>query len=218
MLYILTIHIYLSYLFNMKVNYFPLMHLYSTKSNTHMLQDIDKRSILAIQTLRNMIMGSTLMATTSILLCAGLAAVISSTYSVKKPLNDTVYGAQGEFMVALKYVTLLMTFLFSFFSHSMSITFLNQVSILISTLGEPKSILSPEYVSDLFEKGCLLNTVGNRIFYVGLPLLLWIFGPVLVFLCFVATVPVLYNHDFLYQCGNREANFCGQMESICICR
>lgn len=218
MLYILTIHIYLSYLFNMKVNYFPLMHLYSTKSNTHMLQDIDKRSILAIQTLRNMIMGSTLMATTSILLCAGLAAVISSTYSVKKPLNDTVYGAQGEFMVALKYVTLLMTFLFSFFSHSMSITFLNQVSILISTLGEPKSILSPEYVSDLFEKGCLLNTVGNRIFYVGLPLLLWIFGPVLVFLCFVATVPVLYNHDFLYQCGNRKANFCGQMESICICR
>jgi uncharacterized membrane protein len=178
-----------------------------------MLQDIDKRSILAVQTLRNMIMGSTLMATTSILLCAGLAAVISSTYSVKKPLNDTVYGAQGEFMVALKYVTLLMTFLFSFFSHSMSITFLNQVSILISTLGEPKSMLSPEYVSDLFEKGCLLNTVGNRIFYVGLPLLLWIFGPVLVFLCFVATVPVLYNHDFLYGCGNRKVNFCGQMES-----
>jgi uncharacterized membrane protein len=197
----------------MKLNCFPLMHLYSTKSNTHMLQDIDKRSILAVQTLRNMIMGSTLMATTSILLCAGLAAVISSTYSVKKPLNDTVYGAQGEFMVALKYVTLLMTFLFSFFSHSMSITFLNQVSILISTLGEPKSILSPEYVSDLFEKGCLLNTVGNRIFYVGLPLLLWIFGPVLVFLCFVATVPVLYNHDFLYGCGNRKVNFCGQMES-----
>jgi uncharacterized membrane protein len=92
-------------------------------------QDIDKRNILAVQTLRNTIMGSTLMATTSILLCAGLAAVISSMYGVAKPLNDTAdNGGQGEFMVLLKHVTLLITFLLSFFSHSMSITFLNQVT------------------------------------------------------------------------------------------
>ncbi|KAH0705121.1 hypothetical protein KY290_009815 [Solanum tuberosum] len=41
-------------------------------------------------------MGATLMATTSILLCSGLAAVISSTYSVKQPLNDAIYGAHGS--------------------------------------------------------------------------------------------------------------------------
>ncbi|KAK9931426.1 hypothetical protein M0R45_018701 [Rubus argutus] len=96
-----------------------------------MLKDIEKKNILAVQTLRNNVMGSTLMATTSILLCAGLAAVISSTYSVKKPLNDAVYGAHGEFMMALKYVTLLTIFLFSFFCHSLSIRFLNQVGYLI---------------------------------------------------------------------------------------
>ncbi|CBI20793.3 unnamed protein product, partial [Vitis vinifera] len=67
-----------------------------------MMKDNDKKNILAVQTLRNAIMGSTLMATTSILLCCGLAAVISSTYSVKKPLNDTIYGAHGEFMMAVK--------------------------------------------------------------------------------------------------------------------
>ncbi|KAJ6838873.1 uncharacterized protein M6B38_319525 [Iris pallida] len=68
-------------------------------------------------------MGSTLMATTSILLCSGLAAVISSTYSVKQPINDSVFGAHGEFMVALKYVTLLVVFLFAFLCYSLSIRY-----------------------------------------------------------------------------------------------
>ena len=163
----------------------------------YLWQDNEKKNILAVQTLRNTIMGSTLMATTSILLCSGLAAVISSTYSVKKPLNDTVYGAHGEFMVALKYVTLLTIFLFSFMCHSLSIRFINQVNILINSPQEPTSLVTPEYVSALLEKGYLLNTAGNRLFYAALPLVLWIFGPVLVFLCSATMVPVLYNLDFV---------------------
>lgn len=162
-----------------------------------MMKDNDKKNILAVQTLRNNIMGSTLMATTSILLCCGLAAVISSTYSVKKPLNDAVYGAHGDFMVALKYVTLLLIFLFSFICHSLSIRFMNQVNFLINTPRDPMCMVTPEYVSELLERGVLLNTVGNRLFYAALPLLLWIFGPVLVFLCSITMVPVLYNLDFM---------------------
>ncbi|OIV89126.1 hypothetical protein TanjilG_26773 [Lupinus angustifolius] len=146
-------------------------------------------------------MGATLMATTSILLCSGLAALISSTYSVKKPLNDTVYGAHGEFMVALKYVTLLTMFLFSFFCHSLSIRFINQVNILINTPQDPMSLVTPEYINEILEKGFILNTVGNRLFYTGLPILLWIFGPVLVFLCFLTMVPVLYNLDIVFTSG-----------------
>ncbi|XP_062160209.1 uncharacterized protein LOC133867455 [Alnus glutinosa] len=166
-----------------------------------MMKDIEKKNILAVQTLRNMIMGSTLMATTSILVSAGLGAVISSTYSVKKPINDTIYGAHGEFMVALKYVSLLTIFLFSFFCHTLSIRFLNQVCLLISVpiAIDPVGIVTGEYLTELLEKGCLLNTVGNRLFYLAIPLLLWIFGPVLVFLCFAAMVPVLYNLDFICQ-------------------
>ncbi|KAJ1403970.1 hypothetical protein SESBI_26890 [Sesbania bispinosa] len=141
-----------------------------------MLKDIEKKNILAVQTLRNLIMGSTLMATTSILLSAGLGAVISSTYSVKKPLNDAVYGAHSEFMV----------------------------SILICTPKDVISMVTPEYLTELLEKGTILNTVGNRLFYSALPLLLWIFGPVLVFLCSVAMIPVLYNLDFV--CGNGKGN------------
>lgn len=154
-------------------------------------------------------MGATLMATTSILLCSGLAAIISSTYSVKKPLEDTVYGGHGEFMVSLKYVTLLSIFLFSFFCHSLSIRFINQVNILINIPQDPLSFVTPEYVNEILEKGFLLNTVGNRLFYAALPLLLWIFGPVLVFLCELTMVPVLYNLDFVVtsaNTGKRDTN------------
>lgn len=160
------------------------------------LQDNEKKNILAVQTLRNTIMGCTLMATTSILLCMGLAAVLSSTYSIKKPLNDVVYGAHGDFMLALKYVTLLTLFLFSFFCHSLSIRFINQANILINIPPGATAVTSG-YISDLLDKGFILNTVGNRLFYAALPMLLWIFGPVLVFVCSVSMVPVLYNLDIV---------------------
>ncbi|KAG6391365.1 hypothetical protein SASPL_149119 [Salvia splendens] len=163
------------------------------------MKDNEKKNILAVQTIRNTIMGSTLMATTSILLCSGLAAVISSTYSIKKPLNDTVYGAHGEFMVALKYVTLLLIFLFSFICHSLSIRFNNQVNFLINCPlhDDDEGVITPDYIAELLERGLTLNTIGNRLFYAALPLMLWIFGPVLVFLCSVTMVSMLYNLDVI---------------------
>ncbi|XP_074286825.1 uncharacterized protein LOC141612025 [Silene latifolia] len=195
-----------------KVRLDPLSTIIGTNAHgrkywvSAIMKDNDKKNILAVQTLRNTIMGSTLMATTSILLCSGLAAILSSTYSIKKPLNDTVYGAHGEFMVALKYVTLLIIFLFSFLCHSLSIRFINQVNFLINTPQEDHVVcrVSPSYVGELLEKGFILNTVGNRLFYAALPLLLWIFGPVLVFLCCVAIVPVLYNLDLVFGSSSLE--------------
>ncbi|GAB4837671.1 hypothetical protein Ancab_002522 [Ancistrocladus abbreviatus] len=179
------------------------------------MKDNDKKNILAVQTLRNTIMGSTLMATTSILLCSGIAAVLSSTYSIKKPLNDAVYGAHGEFIMALKYVTLLLVFLISFLCHCLSIRFTNQVNFLINVpQGHQQVCITPDYVSGLLEKGVILNTAGNRVFYGALPLLLWIFGPVLVFLCSVTLVPVLYNLDLVIGNGNDDGTTTGKKGKV----
>ncbi|KAF3774906.1 hypothetical protein EJ110_NYTH51946 [Nymphaea thermarum] len=170
-----------------------------------MMKNTDKTGVLAVQSLRNMIMGATVMATMTILLSSGLAAVISSTYSVKKPLYDSVFGAHGEFMVALKYVSLLLMFLLSFLCYSLSIRFINLVNFLINIPPEYETpIVSPEYVSELLHRGTVLNMMGNRLFYSALPLLLWIFGPVLVFLCSIAIIPVLYNLDIVDGGGKKE--------------
>lgn len=165
-------------------------------------QDNDKKNVLAVQTIRNFIMAVTLMATTTMLLCCGLAAVISSTYSIKKPLSNAIYGADGEFMLGVKYVILLLIFLFAFLCYSLSIRFINQANFLVNVpLGQPacnaSSTVTPEYVWQLLGKGFLLNAAGNRLFYTALPLLLWIFGPMLAFLCSATMIPVLYNYDFI---------------------
>ncbi|KAG6414628.1 hypothetical protein SASPL_122001 [Salvia splendens] len=171
------------------------------------VKDNEKKNILAVQTLRNTIMGSTLMATTSILLCSAMAAVVSSTYSVKKALKDSVYGSHGELMTAVKYVMLLLLFLFSFICHSLSIRFFNQVNFLINCAADGGGAIAAEYVAELLERGFVLSTVGNRLFYGAVPLLMWILGPVLVFLCSVAMVPLLYNLDFIFAAPDKGNHF-----------
>lgn len=177
----------------------------------------DKKGVLVVQSLRNVIMGSTLMATTSVLFCTGIAAVLSSTYSVKKPLSDAVFGAHGEYMMALKYVALLLVFLFAFLCHTLTICFLNQASFLINTSCIPRAAADKDgdgarmvglglqlpagavgdYVGEILERGFTLNFVGNRLFYAGVPLLLWIFGPLLAFLSAMVMIPILYNLDMV---------------------
>ncbi|GJN33577.1 hypothetical protein PR202_gb22196 [Eleusine coracana subsp. coracana] len=174
----------------------------------NMMKDNGKHAVTVVQSLRNVIMGSTLVATTAILFCTGIAAVLSSTYTIKKPLSDTVFGAHGEYMMALKYVALLLLFLFAFLCHTLAICFLNQASFLINTanslivdssssvendrLGLPDT---RDYIGEVLERGFTLNFVGNRLFYAGVPLLLWIFGPLLAFLSSVVMLPILYNLD-----------------------
>lgn len=150
-------------------------------------------------------MGSSLMATTSILLCAGLAAVLSITYSIKKPLTDTVYGAHGEFTAALKFVTILTMLVFSFLCHTLSIGFMNEGSLLMGAPLQPLSVLTEQHLMSLLDKGSVLNTIGNRLFYSALPLVLWTCGPLLVFLSFAVMVPVLYHLDFVCKTNNDDA-------------
>ncbi|KAF0923213.1 hypothetical protein E2562_003424 [Oryza meyeriana var. granulata] len=176
-----------------------------------MTKDNEKKAVLVVQSLRNVIMGSTLMATTAILFCTGIAAVLSSTYTIKKPLSDAVFGAHGEYMMALKYVALLLLFLVAFVCHSLAICFLNEASFLLNTsstllpssgdgdgddgrrlLGLPST---RDYIEEVLERGFTLNLVGNRIFFAGVPLLLWIFGPLLAFLSSLVMIPILYNLD-----------------------
>jgi uncharacterized membrane protein len=169
-----------------------------------MMKDNEKKSTLVVQSMRNVIMGSTLVATTSILFCTGVAAVLSSTYAVKKPISDAVFGAHGEYMMALKYVALLMLFLFAFLCHSLTICFLNQASFLINTSALSGDLVTGEFIGEILERGFTLNFVGNRLFYAGVPLLLWIFGPLLAFLSSLVMIPILYNLDVVNVTGKGE--------------
>ncbi|ONK68126.1 uncharacterized protein A4U43_C05F7710 [Asparagus officinalis] len=152
----------------------------------HILTDNDKKNVLAIQTLRNNIMGATLTATTSVLICCGLLAFASKDYDADKP---------DKLKIESKCSFLLLAFLSVFLCQTLSIACLTQVNILINILAGDTTPVRRYRVTELLGKGIFLCNVGNRVFFSTLPLVLWIFGPVLVFVCSVGVVVVLYSVD-----------------------
>lgn len=183
-----------------------------------MMEDNDKKNILAIQTMRNSIMASILVGTISVILTTGLGAVISSTYSFKQhnPSKELeVFGGHhNELLVAIKYATPLVFLLFSFFFSSLSLRFLTQVNILVNIPLHEPCLITPDYVTQLFDRGCIFNTIATRTLYVACPLLLWILGPVPVFLSCVTMVPALYNLDFVFGPKDSEMRSDDAMEEV----
>ncbi|KAG0608484.1 hypothetical protein M758_8G109000 [Ceratodon purpureus] len=158
------------------------------------MKDNDKKNILAVQTLRNNIMGSTLMATTAILLCSATAVFMSSAYFSSRAL---LMGGHSSKLLSFKYLSLIACFLFSFVSYMQSIRYVNHVNFLVNIpLPEAMAIrVSPEYVANVLAKGCNFFTAGTRGFYFAFPLLLWLFSPIAVLCSCIALVPLLYYLD-----------------------
>lgn len=114
-------------------------------------------------------------------------------------------------MAAIKYASLLIIFLFAFLCYSLSIGFFGQFGILVNVPrgSDDNNPVTVEYVCGLLERGFGLNTVGNRLFFVALPLLFWIVGPILVFLCYVCMMVILYNVDMVTD--NRKTRARGEL-------
>ncbi|EFJ08076.1 hypothetical protein SELMODRAFT_132501 [Selaginella moellendorffii] len=167
-----------------------------------MMADVEKKGVLAVQSLRNSMMGSILWASVAILLCSGSVAFINTSYSygIRKPVFESFGGGktkQDETTMSIKVTLLLGCFMVCFFCCMQSVRFLNQVSFFINTPGEEilSKFVTPEYVASLFEKACNFQAAGSRSFYFTIPLILWILGPVpLAMACFVI-IPFLYHLD-----------------------
>jgi uncharacterized membrane protein len=93
-------------------------------------QDNEKKNLLAVQSLRNTIMGSTLMASTAILMSSTTGVFMTSTYfnSMSKPM----LGGANDTLTSVKYMTLLFCFLFAFLCFMQSVRYLNHVNYLIN--------------------------------------------------------------------------------------
>ena len=162
-------------------------------------QDNDKKNILAVQSLRNTIMGSTLMASTAILMCAATATLMASAYfHTESPL----LGGANQKLLCVKYMSVMLCFGFTFLCYMQSVRYINHANFLINIplhsedTGCPTFIrITPNYVSNVLGKGCNFFTVGTRSFYVAFPLLLWFFSPIPVLVSCVGLVPLLFYLD-----------------------
>ncbi|XP_078173557.1 uncharacterized protein LOC144567327 [Carex rostrata] len=169
------------------------------------MQDPAKYGVLAVQSLRNNIMASTLLASTTIMLSSIIAVVMTNSNSA------TMGGVQGGALIlgnttqlglSVKCLAILVCFLLAFFLNLQSIRYYSHGSILINVPFNQlptSAILLPgpgtKYVANVLNRGSYFWSLGLRALYFSLPLFLWIFGPIPMLACCLVLVSVLYFLD-----------------------
>ncbi|KAH9621711.1 hypothetical protein KSS87_000757 [Heliosperma pusillum] len=141
---------------------------------SHIMNDQPTNGILGVQTLRNNLMASTLLATISITLSSLISAVISS---LNRPTPTSIS------IDHVKYFSVLICFLSAFFCNMQCVRYFAHTSFLLNVPAPDQRDEFIEYVSQTLNRGCFFWSLGLRAFYFSFPLLLWIFGPIPMFVC-----------------------------------
>ncbi|KAL8139715.1 hypothetical protein V2J09_005736 [Rumex salicifolius] len=158
-----------------------------------MIEDTSKNGVLAVQTLRNNIMASTLLASTAIMLSSVIAVLING----KGQSIDNVLGDTSALISTIKFFSILVCFLVAFLLNVQSIRYFSHASVLVNVpfkkLATP--YLTADYVVRIVNRGSYFWSLGLRAFYFSFPIFLWIFGPLPMFLSCVSLVFMLYFLD-----------------------
>ncbi|RZC49778.1 hypothetical protein C5167_018205 [Papaver somniferum] len=178
-----------------------------------MMEDTSKNGVLAVQTLRNNIMASTLLASTAIML-SSLIAVLMTNENNNQSSSGFVFGDQSPLGFSIKFFSILLCFLLAFLFNVQSIRYYSHASILINVPMKKMKMsstnstthLTPNYVGRALNKGSYFWSLGLRAFYFSFPLFLWIFGPIPMFCSCIFLVFMLYFLDITFEFGLAVGN------------
>ncbi|XP_062160054.1 uncharacterized protein LOC133867338 isoform X2 [Alnus glutinosa] len=134
-----------------------------------MMTDPLKNGVLVVQTIRNNIMASTLLATTAITLSSLIGVFVSSKSESSSASSELVYGNKTSIISSINFLA------------------------TVPTWKDNKE--SIEYVARNLNRGSFFWSLGLRAFYVSFPLFLWIFGPIPMFICCCMMSCILYFLD-----------------------
>jgi uncharacterized membrane protein len=174
--------------------------------------------VLAVQTIRNNIMASTLLASTAITLSSLIAVLMSSgggSASTTASNNDggllpgapLVLGATGAPALSAKFFAILVCFLVAFLLNVQSIRYYSHASVLVNVppgawddgrrrrLRPAGRAAAVGYVTNVLNRGSYFWSLGARAFYFSCPVFLWLFGPIPMLVACVAMVCALYFLD-----------------------
>jgi uncharacterized membrane protein len=156
----------------------------------------ERRDILAVQTLRNLTMAASFLASTGILICLGLLSVAASPEKMAEitpGLTEVV--REHRVMWLFKLMVLIIDFFFIFFSFCLAIRYLNHVNFMINVPFNLAHKITPEYITKILNRGMMHYTMGMRGYYFSVLLFLWLFGPIWMLLGTIVITIVLYHLD-----------------------
>ncbi|XP_059440719.1 uncharacterized protein LOC132173284 [Corylus avellana] len=137
------------------------------------------------------ISAATFFASTSLALSSVIGAWVGST-SNNILEGSLIYGSKSPSIISVKYISILFFFLVAYASFLQCIRSLVHANFLISM---PNSDIPAKYVQKAVIQGSAFWSAGLRAIYFAATLLLWIFGPIPMFVSSVTMVVILHMLD-----------------------
>ncbi|RCV30003.1 hypothetical protein SETIT_6G059500v2 [Setaria italica] len=166
-----------------------------------------KHAVLAVQTMRNSIMASTVLASVAITLSSLVAALMASGAAhglfsgrpgeAASSGPTLVVGAAGEAALTLKFFAVLVCFLVAFLLNVQSIRYYSHTGLLVNVplAAHRRPASAVGYVTGTLNRGFYFWSLGVRAYYFSCPVFLWLFGPIPMCASCVAMVAALYFLD-----------------------
>jgi uncharacterized membrane protein len=158
----------------------------------------DRRDILAVQTLRNSTMAASFMASTAVLLIIGVLTLsaqgdkLSGTWHALNFLGQT-----SAEMWLFKLLMMLFDLLFAFFSFSMAVRIFHHVGYLLNVPLNTALEIAPQtrQAESHLNRAGIYYRIGMRAYYLTVPLLFWLFGPIWLLGATLAVVYFMFHLD-----------------------
>jgi len=157
------------------------------------------KELVGIQSLRNYIMVSIMMASTAALLIMGTLTLSGQAQKIIHSWHSLgLFGSHAPELWIIKVLGLLIDFIVAFFSYALSMRLATHVLFMINVpeagyRAHPE--LSYECVAERLVRSGNMMAVGMRAFLFAIPLVFWLFGPVFLFLATVGLVITLGRLD-----------------------
>jgi len=143
------------------------------------------------------------LASTSIVLALGILNFAQSVTDLVTRVN--YFGSKNLDLLTVKIILLFLCMISSFFNFSICIRYLNHSTFLMMLpkeerdfslhRGGPPMTVTHEIAAKVLNRGYLHYTLGMRGYYVLLPLICWLFGPIPLIICTVFLIVVLFLLD-----------------------
>ena len=154
-----------------------------------------EKDLMAIQTMRNFVMGASLMASTAALLIVGTLTLSGQAENIAHSWHVlSIAGSHATALWILKVMLMLVDFIVAFFAFAMAVRLSNHIVFMINIPEhDANHNLSPKAVARRLHRAGNMFSIGMRAFFFAIPLVFWLFGPYYLLLSSVGLVIALYK-------------------------
>jgi uncharacterized membrane protein len=192
--------------------YYVFLHLKARNNPTYTIHGVNElarhlwvanvmrnpaKDVMAVQTMRNFIMGASLMASTAALLIIGTLTLSGQAQNIAQGWHALgISGSHAAELWVFKVMFLLIDFIVSFFAFAMSVRLANHVVFMINVPEHnAHHSLSPKAVGRRLHRAGNMFAIGMRAFFVAIPLVFWLFGPYFLLISSIGLVLTLHRLD-----------------------